>query len=250
MNGVSSRRDGGVLQLTLDRPEKLNAVNTPMLRELRARLIDATDESIRVVALTGAGRAFCSGGDLSGQNTRGASVAANQVVAAIAGLPKPVVAGVRGAATGFGCGLALACDMVVAAKSAFFQLAFTRVGLMPDGGTSALLSAAIGRVRATRLTMFAEKVTAATAFDWGMISHIVDDDIFDEEFEAVVQQLASGPTQSYGWIKRALTESTLPALSQVQAIEVEGQDTLVGTADFRAGVEAFRTRSQPIFEGR
>ncbi|HXO50648.1 MAG TPA: enoyl-CoA hydratase-related protein, partial [Mycobacterium sp.] len=168
MNGVSAKRNGTVLRLVLDRPDKLNAVDTPLLNELLARLGDAaSDDSVRVVELTGAGRAFCSGGDLTGGDTRGAVLAANEVIRAITALPKPVVAGVHGPAVGFGCPLALACDLVVAARSAFFQLAFSQVGLMPDGGASALLPASIGRARATRMALTAEKVSAAVAFEWG-----------------------------------------------------------------------------------
>src|SRR3982074_3289346 len=172
MNGISVGQDGAVLRRGLDRAEKLNAVDTPMLDELSARLGDAAvDGTVRAVLLTGAGRAFCSGGDLTGDDTAGAAEAANRGVRAITALPKPVVAGVHGAAAGFGCPLAVACDLVVAAPSAFFQLAFSRVGLMPDGGASALLPGLIGRARTARMAMTSERVTAATAFEWGMISH-------------------------------------------------------------------------------
>jgi enoyl-CoA hydratase len=250
VNGISSTLDGGVLRILLDRPEKLNAVDRPMLEELKARLSDAADESVRAVLLTGAGRGFCSGGDLTGADTDGAAVAASEVVQAIVALPKPVVAGVRGAAVGVGCPLALACDLVVAERSAFFQLAFTRVGLMLDGGASALLPAAIGRARAGRMALLAEKIPAATAFEWGMISHLVDDDDFEAQLESVVQALATGPTMSYQWIKRALTASTLTELPGGCAIEVEGQNTLTRSADFREGVRAFVKRRQPEFRGR
>lgn len=250
MNGISSTLDGGVLRILLDRPEKLNAVDRPMLEELKARLGDAADESVRAVLLTGAGRGFCSGGDLTGADTDGAAVAASEVVQAIVALPKPVVAGVRGAAVGVGCPLALACDLVVAARSAFFQLAFTRVGLMLDGGASALLPAAIGRARAGRMALLAEKISAATAFEWGMISHLADDDDFEAQLESVMQALATGPTMSYQWIKRALTASTLTELPGACAIEVEGQNTLTRSADFREGVRAFVKRRRPEFRGR
>lgn len=250
MNGVSAQLDVGVLRITLDKPEKLNAVDTPMLRELLARIGDAADESVRVVVLTGAGRAFCSGGDLTGVNTDGAAQAASEVVSAIVSLPKPVVAGVRGAAAGFGCPLALACDLVVADRSASFQLAFARVGLMPDGGASALVPESIGRARAARMMLLAEKISAAQAFEWGMISHLVDDGAYADELESVVQALAVGPTLSYGWIKRALAASTMPALPQVQAIEVEGQMALTRTADFREGVRAFSKRRKLDFRGQ
>ena len=251
MNGISASRDGTVLRLLLDRPDKLNAVDTPLLTELVTRLGEAAaDDSVRAVLLTGAGRAFCSGGDLTGGDTEGAMLVANEVVRAITALPKPVVAGVPGPAVGFGCPLALACDLVVAARSAFFQLAFSQVGLMPDGGASALLPAAIGRARATRMALTAEKVSAAVAFEWGMISHLVDDASYEAELAEVIRAVAVGPTQSYRWIKRALAAATLAELQSVQALEAEGQQSLVETSDFTEGVRAFRDRRDAEFLGR
>jgi enoyl-CoA hydratase len=250
-NGISINHVGGGLRIRLDRPEKLNAVDTPMLDELSARLMDAaTDDSVRAVLLTGAGRAFCSGGDLTGGDTDGAVHAANRAVRTITELPKPVVCGVQGAAAGLGCALALACDLVVAAPSAFFQLAFSRVGLMPDGGACALLPELIGRARAARMAMTAEKVAAAMAFEWGMISYLTADGDFDAVLEEVLQSVSDGPTLAYGWTKRALAAATLAGLEQVQAIEAQGQLALVGTADFREGVTAFRQRRDPEFRGR
>jgi len=250
VHGISVNRSGATLRVVLDRPEKLNAVDTPMLNELLIRLGDAAaDDSVRAVRLTGAGRAFCSGGDLTGGDTHGAVQAANAVVRAITEMPKPVVAGVHGPAVGVGCPLALACDLVVAARSAYFQLAFSNVGLMLDGGASALLPATIGRARAARMAMTAEKVPAATAFEWGMISHVVDDDAYDAELDRVTESLAGGPTQSYRWIKRALAAATLADLEPVQSIEADGQQVLHNTSDFHRGVEAFRERRRPDFHG-
>lgn len=249
MNGISVERDDAVLRLRLDRPEKLNAVDTPMLDELSAHIRGAgSDDSVRAVLLTGAGRAFCSGGDLTGGDTAGAAEAVNRVVRAIVGLPKPVVAGVNGAAVGFGFPLALACDLVVAAPTAYFQLAFTRVGLMPDGGASALLPGLIGRARTARMAMTAEKVSAATAFEWGMIAYLTGDD-YQSVLADVVRSVSSGPTLAFGWTKRALAAATLGALEPVQAIEAEGQLALIGTADFREGARAFRERRRPEFGG-
>jgi enoyl-CoA hydratase/carnithine racemase len=251
VNGIAASRGGGILQLMLDRPDKLNAVDTPLLTELAARLDDAAaDDSVRAVLLTGAGRAFSSGGDLTGGDTRGAAQAANEVIRAIAALPKPVVAGVHGPAVGFGCPLALACDLAVAARSAFFQLAFSQVGLMPDGGASVLLTAAIGRPRAARMALTAEKVSAAVAFEWGMISHVIDDADYEAELAAVMGAVAVGPTQSYRWIKRALAAATLSELESVQDLEADGQQNLVNTLDFTEGVRAFRDRRDAKFLGR
>lgn len=250
MSTISTERDGAILRITLNRPEKLNALDTPTLTELHRRLTEAADDSsVRVVALTGAGRAFSSGGGLSGKNTKGAVRAANLVVSTITRLPKPVVAGVHGPAVGLGCPLALACDLVVAKRSAYFQLAFARVGLMLDGGASVLLPRAIGRARAARMAMTAEKVSAATAFDWVLVSHVVDDTAYEAELAAVTSALAAGPTQSFRWIKRAFAAATLSHLETVQAIDEEGQRMLVQSNDYRRGVEAFRAGRQPQFAG-
>ena len=251
MNGISVEQDGTVLRIRLDRPEKLNAVDTPMLDELSSQLGNAAaDDAVRTVLLTGAGNAFCSGGDLTGGDTAGAADAANRVVRAITSLPKPVIAGVHGAAVGFGCALALACDLVVAAPSAYFQLAFTRVGLMPDGGASALLPGLIGRARTARMAMTAERVSAATAFEWGMISHVTSVDDYESVLEDVLRSVSGGPTLAFGWTKRALAAATLGELDPVQAIEAEGQLALIGTADFEEGARAFRERRIPNFRGR
>jgi enoyl-CoA hydratase len=249
MNGISVEHDGSVLRIQLDRPEKLNAVDTPMLDELSAQLGAAVDDSVRAVLLTGEGRAFCSGGDLTGGDTAGAAEAANRVVRAITALPKPVVAGVHGAAVGFGCPLAVACDLVVAAPAAFFQLSFSRVGLMPDGGASALLPGLIGRARYARMAMTAERVFATTAFEWGMISHVTAHDDYETVLEEVLQSVAAGPTVSFGWSKRALAAATLGELEPVQTVEAEGQLALIGTVDFREGLRAFRDRRAAEFHG-
>jgi enoyl-CoA hydratase len=250
VNGISVERDGAVLWIRLDRPEKLNAVDTLMLDELSAHIRGAeADESVRAVLLGGAGRAFCSGGDLTGGDTAGAADAANRVVRAITSLPKPVVAGVHGGAVGFGCALALSCDLVVAAPSAYFQLAFTRVGLMPDGGASALLPGLIGRARTARMAMTAERISASTAFEWGMISYLTGEDDYQSVLADVLRSLSGGPTLAFGWTKRALAAATLTGLEPVQEIEAEGQLALIDTADFREGALAFRERRTPDFRG-
>ncbi len=249
--GVSCRRDDAVLRIVLDKPEKLNAVNTPMLVALREAIsAAATDDSVRVITLTGAGRAFCAGGEVGGEDIGGAGAAAAELVEVLTGSPKPVVAGVRGAAVGVGCSLVLACDLAVVAESAFFQLSFTKIGLMTDGGASALIPASIGRARAARMALLAERITATTAFEWGMISHVVPDEAYDAEFEAVTQALAGGPTLSYAWIKRALRTAALSELGETQGVEIRGQEALHRSEDVREGVRAFRDRREPRFRGR
>lgn len=242
-DGVTTSREQGILDLLLDRPRRRNAVNTTMLTALAQHLQEAVDDDdVRVVMLRGAGTAFCAGGDLTGADTDGSAEAANTVVDAIVRLPKPVVAGVHGAAAGFGCTLALACDLVVASRSAYFQLAFTRVGLMPDGGTSALLTQAIGRPRATRMALLAERIDAETAADWGLISHLVDDVDYDREVAALASVLAEGPTVAYGASKHALVTATLAHLSRQQELETAHQNSLVTTDYFRHAVAGYRGR--------
>lgn len=249
MTLVNSRCDDGLLRLELNRPDRLNALNTPLLTELKTLLAEAESDDVRAVVLAGAGRAFSSGGDLRGEDTKGVVDVAAEVITAITELPKPVVAAVQGPAVGLGCSLALACDLAVVARSAFFQLAFVRVGLMPDGAASLLVPASLGRARAARLAMTGERLSAEDAFAWGLVSHVVDDETFADELSALVSSLADGPTRSYGWIKRALATSTLAALPSVHEIEARGQRELVRTDDYRVAREAFAARSEPRFTG-
>lgn len=247
--------ENGVLTVRFARPESLNSLTAPVLiaatEQVRAA---AADRSVRAVLITGEGRAFSSGADLGAEidatNGNATLLAANALVIAIVELPKPVVAAVNGLAAGVGATIALACDLVIAKASSYFLLAFTNIGLMPDGGATALVPTAIGRARAARMALLGERIAAQTALDWGLISHVVADEDFDAEVAAVVAKLAAGPTLAYARTKAALAASTLTTLRLAHEIEEAGQNELFATADLAEGVAAFRERRAARFEGR
>ncbi|MEU6198501.1 enoyl-CoA hydratase [Streptomyces sp. NPDC047061] len=246
------QRDGSVLRVIWNRPDRLNSLTTETLTRTAEAIEEAgKDESIRVVVLLGAGRAFSAGADLAGDGPDTGTIdAAGRLTLALRHIPKPVLAAVNGPAVGVGCSLALAADLVVARESAYFLLAFAHVGLMPDGGASALVPAAIGRARAGRMTMLAERVPAPLAAEWGLISHVVPDDDFETEVKRLVTQLAEGPTAAFAATKRALDAHSLAQLENALALEREGQSRLFATADFTEGLAAFREKRRPDFHGK
>jgi enoyl-CoA hydratase len=252
---VQVHRDGGVLRLTLDNPAKLNAVNATALTSM-AEIVEkaADDGSTRVVVLTGAGRAFCSGADLAPTTSAvpGAPStleAANRLVTALRSAPQPVLAAVNGPAVGVGCSLVLACDLAIARASAFFLLSFTKVGLMPDGGATWTLPRAVGRMRAARMAMLAERISASTAADWGLVSHVTADEDFDAEVAACVTQLAAGPPLALAQTKAALRAADASTLLETLDVERRGQELCLSSADYREGATAFRDKRAPRFVG-
>ncbi|MGV9799423.1 enoyl-CoA hydratase [Mycobacterium sp. NPDC003449] len=255
IDDVSVTLTDGVLSVTLNRPDSLNSLTQDMLTAV-AEAIEraATDPAVRVVRLGGAGRGFSSGAGLSeeDQNAKshdaaGVLDAANRAVGSIVALPKPVVAVVQGPAAGVGVSLALACDVVLAAEEAFFLLAFTKIGLMPDGGASALVAAAVGRIRAMRLALLAERLTAADAYDWGLVSGVHPAAELDAAVDKVIAKLVSGPAVALRKTKDAVNAATLTELDGAFTRERTGQLELLGSNDFREGTRAFQQSRRPEF---
>ncbi|MEW5808362.1 MAG: enoyl-CoA hydratase [Actinomycetota bacterium] len=247
----------GVLTATLHRPDSLNSLTGPMLTTLADVLERAGgDPTVRVVRLEGAGRGFSSGAGISEADHADPAAAgtpaevleaANRCIRAIVALPQPAVAVVQGPCAGVGASLALACDLVLASEKAFFMLAFTKIGLMPDGGASALIAAAVGRIRAMRMALLAERIPAAQALDWGLVSAVYPADDFAAGVDAVVTGLAAGPAVALRKTKHAINAATLTELEGALEREKEGQEILLDSNDFREGARAFQQRRPATF---
>ena len=250
---------GGVLRITLNRPDVLNAVDPPMARALQAALDVAADPAVRAVLLTGAGRAFCAGQDLGGVRVDdpeapldlGAIVAEvwNPIVRRIRALEKPVVAAVNGVAAGAGANVALACDIVLASRSASFIQAFSRLGIIPDSGGTFFLPRLVGTARATALMMLGDRVSATQAAEWGMIWKVCEPEALLPEAEALAAQLATQPTRGFALTKQALDASVRHDLSQQLDEEARLQRQAGATHDFVEGVTAFLAKRTPEFRG-
>jgi 2-(1,2-epoxy-1,2-dihydrophenyl)acetyl-CoA isomerase len=249
--------DADVAVLTLNRPEKLNSLTSAMHREIRAALDEIAVRKPRAMLLTGAGRGFCAGQDLGDIDLQrddviGEALAShyNPLVERLTTLPFPVVCAVNGVAAGAGANIALACDIVLAARSATFLQAFARIGLIPDAGGTWFLTRRLGEARAKGLAMLAEPLAADTAEAWGLIWKAVDDDRLMEDARALCRRLANGPTAAYGLIKQATNAaSTNPLRAQLE-LEAELQSRAAASHDFKEGVAAFTEKRKPAFQGR
>jgi len=258
---VTVTRAGAVLTVTLNRPQRLNAVTTDGLDDLADLLEEvAQDDTVRVVVVTGAGRAFSSGADLGSGNVAADAgpgeppgvdtlVAANRCVRALRAMPQPTVAAVNGPAVGVGCSLALGCDLTVVVESAYFLLSFTNIGLMPDGGATVLVPAAVGRSRAMEMALVPERLPAETALAWGMVYRVVPDADLASTVDGLTTRLASGAARALAATKHAVNDATLGGLEDGLATELTGQTRLVATADFREAVVAFGEKRPPQFTG-
>jgi 2-(1,2-epoxy-1,2-dihydrophenyl)acetyl-CoA isomerase len=240
--------------LTLNRPDRLNAFNPAMHAALARALEDAaTDIDCRAVLLTGAGRGFCAGQDLSdigGDLGQVLEDQYNPLVRRIRALNKPVVCAVNGTAAGAGANIALACDIVLAARSAKFIQSFAKIGLVPDSGGTYFLPRLVGDARARALAMLADPITAETAESWGLIWRAVDDDKLQAEAEKLTAHLAGQPTQGLALIKQALAQSASNSLDAQLDLERDLQRKAGATPDYTEGVNAFIAKRPPKFTGR
>lgn len=260
---IQTATEAGVLTITLNRPDAMNALNGQMCEELSAALKTAErDAEIRCVLLTGAGRAFCSGQDLAEirEHYTGERVTLdfgahlrkrlNPIASRLRGLEKPVVAAVNGAAAGAGASLALAADMRVCADSAYFMMAFIHVGLIPDTGATQTLVQAVGHARAAEMCMLGEKIKAADALAWGLCNRVVAADETLRVATELAQRLAAMPTRAIGLTKRSLRNAWNATLDDQLEYEAFIQQTAGGTADHREGVAAFLEKRKPQYQGR
>jgi 2-(1,2-epoxy-1,2-dihydrophenyl)acetyl-CoA isomerase len=247
-----------VAYIQLNRPDKFNAFNRDMSLALQQRLDEcAASEEVRCIYLTGAGKGFSSGQDLtevtesSGLDTKTIiSEHYNPIVRKIRNLNKPVLAAVNGVAAGAGANVALCCDVVIASESAHFIQAFSKIGLVPDSGGTFFLPRLVGWQKASALALLGEKLTAAEAERIGMIYKVFPDDVFEQESKRMALTLAQMPTRALMLIKQALNASFTQSLDQQLALEERLQIEASRTEDFKEGVAAFAEKRKPIFKGR
>jgi 2-(1,2-epoxy-1,2-dihydrophenyl)acetyl-CoA isomerase len=258
---VDLTTDGSAARIMLNRPDALNAWNEQLGRDLLDAVTTvAGADSVRAVLITGAGRGFSSGADLKEQRStteEGLPDLSGRlkeiyhpIITALREMPKPVVAAVNGPAVGIGCSLALAADLIVAAESAYFLLAFVNIGLVPDGGSTAFLPARVGYARAAEMAMLGERVPADQALEWGLVNRVVPDDDLEGAGEALLQLLAKGPTTSYAGSKRLLNRRLYAGLAEQLEAEADAQREQGRTQDFIEGVLAFAEKRPPNFTGK
>jgi 2-(1,2-epoxy-1,2-dihydrophenyl)acetyl-CoA isomerase len=258
---VNLFRRGGAAKIELNRPETRNAWNDQFSVDLLAAIRSVTDDpDVRAVLVTGAGRGFSSGADLKASLADGGEGGVpdvysrltkryHPIIVGIREMPKPVVAAVHGAAAGIGASLALACDLIVAAESAYFLLAFVNIGLVPDGGSSVLVPTRVGFTRAAEMSLLGERIGAQQAADWGLINRAWPDEEFLARTDELITRLATGPTKSYAGAKRQLNSWLYDRMAAQLELEASIQQEMAGSADFVEGVTAFAEKRQPHFTG-
>ena len=258
---IEVARAEGAATITLNRPDKLNAWNLQFGMDLREAVEDlAADDSVRAVLVTGAGRAFSSGADLSEPREEGADGLPDlsarlkeryhPIITGLREMPKPVISAVNGPAVGIGCSLALAADLVLAAESSYFLLAFVNIGLVPDGGSTAFVPARIGLARATEMMLLGERVHAPQALEWGLVNRVVADDELRGEADALLERMAKGPTKAYANGKALINRRMYPDLHGQLEAEADYQGEQGQSPDFIEGVLAFMQKREPNFTGK
>ncbi len=258
---VNVMRRAAAAKVALNRPDRMNAWD----EQLAVELLDALrrvgeDEEVRAVMIVGAGRAFSAGADLEtdldltpeGHPDVYARLTRryHPIMRAIREMPKPVLAAVNGPAAGIGCSLAVCSDLVIAAESAYFLLAFVNLGLVPDGGSSLFIPARVGYGRAAEMAMLGERVTASRALEWGLVNRVVDDPSFEEESHALLERLARGPTLSFAGTKRQLNRWIYAGMEEQLELEARLQQKMAASRDFAEGVGAFVEKREARFAGR
>ncbi|BCJ67296.1 enoyl-CoA hydratase/isomerase family protein [Polymorphospora rubra] len=262
LDGMSIRLDGRILRITLNRPQRRNALSSESAREVAALLADlGREDVVRVIAVTAEGDHFCSGMNLKrdrrheGERPRPTAThrsidsGPHRLIGALARIEVPVVTSVRGHASGLGCSLALVADFCVASHTALFSVPFVRKGFTPDSGSTWLLPRLVGMARAREMLMLGRQVTASEAFEWGLISRLVPDKDLTAATEALVGELADGATTSLGLVKWLLDRNSVGTLEDALRTESLVEDVATRTLDFKEGIAAFMERRPPSFEG-
>ncbi len=256
-DAVLIEQQGDVTLLRLNDPATMNAVTEDVAQTLR-RALEAAGQTSRAIVLAGGERAFCSGAKLTGASTMGQpghdvgdglERSYNPLMRTIRDLPIPFVTAVRGAAAGIGASLAMSGDIIVAGRSAYFLEAFARIGLVPDGGATWMLTRAVGRVRAMEMMLLAEKVPAETAHDWGLVTRVVEDEAVEDSAMEIAARLAAGPSRALGLIRRAAWEALETSFDDALARERTFQREAGSHPDFLEGVAAFKEKRPPRFGG-
>ncbi len=250
----------GIATITLNRPEAFNALDPQLANEFHdAIIVCSEDEAVRVVVVTGTGRAFCAGGDVKGfcekidmigAHVKHLTTDLHGAVSRMIRMPKPVISAVNGVAAGGGMSLALAGDLILATESARFTMAYTQIGASPDGSSSFTLPRLVGVKRALELTLLNPVLSAADAVEWGIVNRVFPDDDFSQEVQKIAAQLAQGPTQAYGRAKALFYSSTSETLETQMEHETLHIAASGKTADFREGIFAFAEKRSPNFQGR
>ena len=258
-SAINTETSNNVLTITLNRPKALNAFNDQMIKETTSAFKQAgKDSEVRSVIITGKGRAFSSGQDLKEVNDRKDDFSIgrhlrqgyNQLIMAMVSLEKPVIAAVNGVAAGAGCSVALAADIRIAAESASFIQVFSRVGLIPDSGSTWLLPRLIGYARAYEMAITSDRISAEKALDWGIVNQVTGSDRLMEIVDGWAQTLATGPTLAYGLTKRAMVRGYNQSLAQSLEYESQLQELTGRSEDFNEGLQAFVGKREPEFQGR